>query len=71
MRGEWTVLIYKIGFAIVGASAFVFSWVYTVQEHGWVAGVLLGWIPALIIGMFAGAIWPVTLAVIVALGFAI
>ena len=70
MRGERITQFYKIGFAIVGGLAFTWSWAYAIQDHGWAAGLILGWIPALVIGMFAGALWPLSLAVMVTIGLA-
>jgi len=43
---------------IVGGLAFLGTWIYAIVTYGFFFGVGLGWIPALGIGVVAGALWP-------------
>lgn len=43
---------------IVAGLVFVGSWIYAISAYGWFLGLSLGWIPSLILAMFAAALWP-------------
>jgi hypothetical protein len=62
--------IYKKGFFITAAIAFIASWIYAIVSWGFLIGVGLGWIPSLFIGLIAGFIWPlIALALVAGLCF--
>lgn len=55
---------YMWGVRIVGGLAFVVAWIYAISTYGFFLGVGLGWIPAGIIGLLLGYLWPVVAAVL-------
>lgn len=56
---------YMIGVWIVGVISFIAIWIYALATWGFLIGLMLGWIPALIGGAILGFLWPlVVLAVI-------
>jgi hypothetical protein len=44
---------------IVGFITFVVIWIYALVSWGFLLGLFLGWIPALIGGVIIGYLWPV------------
>ncbi len=52
---------YKTIAVLVGFIAFAASWIYCIFAYGFLIGVALGWIPAMIVGFIAGALWPIVL----------
>ena len=53
--------LYRGGVKVVGWPVFVLAWLYAVTQYGFFLGVGLGWIPAAVIGLVVGALWPVLL----------
>jgi len=53
--------VYRHAGIAVGAVAAMVAWVYAIATYGFFLGVGLGWIPALIIGVVAGLLWPLIL----------
>lgn len=51
---------------IIGVIAFFAIWIYSFISWGFLIGLAIGWLPALIGGFILGIIWPVVLLVIVA-----
>jgi hypothetical protein len=49
---------YQTGAIITGIIAFIAGWIYAVMSYGWFLGLGLGWIPALVVGVIAGLLWP-------------
>lgn len=49
---------YRGGVLVVGAMAFLISWIASSYAAGFV-GFMLGWIPSIIVGTIAGFLWPV------------
>ncbi len=50
--------VYGLLSVIVGACTFLLAWAYSIDRYGWFIGLGLGWLPALIIGLLAGMLWP-------------
>jgi hypothetical protein len=50
---------YETGFKITAVLAFFAGWAYAIFAYGFFLGGGLGWIPALLIAVIAGLIWPV------------
>jgi len=50
--------VYYVGALVVGAVAFLGSWIYCVASYGFLLGVGLGWLPSLIVAYIAGFAWP-------------
>lgn len=56
---------YMVGVWIVGVLSFLAIWIYALASWGFLIGLMIGWIPALIGGVILGFLWPlVVLAVI-------
>lgn len=53
-NGAW----YSIGFAISSFVTFFATWIYCIAEYGFLLGVGLGWLPASIVAVVIGAVWP-------------
>lgn len=49
---------YAIVSGLVGVVTFVGTWIYCVAEYGFLLGVGLGWLPAMITAVFAALLWP-------------
>jgi hypothetical protein len=56
---------------IVGGLVFLACWAYAVATYGFFLGVGLGWLPAAVIGVIAGFVWPAIALVGALLGLAI
>lgn len=50
--------IYPIGFGCTAMIVFVGVWIYCIATYGFLLGVGLGWLPALICAFIAGLVWP-------------
>ena len=62
---SWAGLSWLIGFV-----TFAGCWIYCISEYGFLFGVGLGWLPAIICAFFAGLLWPLAaIAVLVAVVF--
>ena len=59
--------IYKVGAWITGFGVFCFGWFYSIMEYGFLLGGSLGWFPSLLMAVFAGFLWPVSILVIMVL----
>ncbi len=53
----------------VGFLVFVGCWIYCIFAYGFLLGVGLGWLPALICGFLAAALWPLIILGVAILGF--
>ena len=56
---------YPIGGFITGALVFIGVWIYALASWGFLVGMTIGWIPALISAVIAGFIWPVLAVVVI------
>lgn len=57
------------GFAVlVGGIAFIGIWIYAFVAWGFLIGLAIGWLPALIGGFILGLLWPLVLLVILVIG---
>lgn len=52
---------YYLGAWIVGLLTFAGTWVWAISKYGFLIGVGLAWFPSLIVGVIAGAAWPLVL----------
>ncbi len=58
--------MYMVGAWIVGVLSFIAIWLYSLAEWGFLLGLTIGWVPALIGGTILGFLWPlVVLALII------
>lgn len=51
--------VYSLGVVIVGVIVFIGAWIYCIFTYGFLLGVGLGWLPAMITGGLAGIFWPI------------
>ena len=58
---------YQLGFAITGGITFLGVWAFACFQWGFLVGLAIGWLPALIAGAIVGALWPILLALLVVL----
>lgn len=49
---------YALGGFLTGGVVFLGCWIYAIATWGWFLGIAFGWIPAAIIGVIAGFLWP-------------
>jgi hypothetical protein len=56
---------------IVGGLTFVGAWIYAISTYGFFLGVGLGWLPAIVIGLIAGALWPLPILLVLAFVFVV
>lgn len=54
-------LSYSATSYITGFISFVVVWVYAISQWGFLIGITLGWIPAMITAFLAGLLWPLAL----------
>ena len=52
---------YDVGFFMVAVPVFIAVWVMAIDSYGLVVGLGLGWLPAIVVAVLSGAIWPVLL----------
>ena len=44
---------------LTGVVVFIGSWIYCINEYGFLIGVGVGWIPSIIVAGIAAALWPI------------
>ena len=49
---------YEVGTTITAWIVFVVAWIYCIAEYGFLLGVGLGWLPAGIVAVIVGLLWP-------------
>ncbi|MDO8468225.1 MAG: hypothetical protein Q7S29_00505 [Candidatus Peribacter sp.] len=54
--------IYFIVAIIVGLLTFIGVWIYALFSWGFLIGLAIGWLPALIAAWVAGLLWPLVVA---------
>jgi len=54
MDADW----YGAGAKITFWPVFLGTWIYCIATYGFLLGVGLGWLPAAIVGVIAGLLWP-------------
>ncbi len=54
-------IIYTVIAFIVGILAFFAIWIYSFFSWGFLIGLAIGWLPALIGGLIIGVLWPLIL----------
>lgn len=54
-------MVYAVGAIITGVIAFFGIWVYSFVSWGFLVGLAIGWLPAIIGGFIAGVLWPLIL----------
>lgn len=59
---------YSGGAIVVGFIAFFAIWIYAFVAWGFLIGLAIGWLPALIGGFILGLLWPLVLLVILVIG---
>jgi hypothetical protein len=57
--------LYLIGVPITAVLTFISCWIYAVMTYGFFLGIGLGWLPAIVIAIIAGWLWPLIALVIV------
>jgi len=62
MKDEF--LWYKMGAWIVGVGSFFAIWIYAFVSWGFLIGLAIGWLPALIGGAILGFLWPLALLIV-------
>ncbi|HEC66875.1 MAG TPA: hypothetical protein ENI23_16490 [bacterium] len=60
---------YELGVYVVGIILFIGVWLSSMEEWGFLLGVLFGWIPALIVAVIGGILWPFLLVLMIAVIF--
>jgi hypothetical protein len=63
-KRAWST-IYFIVATFTGSVVFIVSWFHAYLSWGFWPGVCLGWIPALLIGVAAGLIWPLVVFILI------
>ncbi|MCX6718742.1 MAG: hypothetical protein NTY81_04080 [Candidatus Staskawiczbacteria bacterium] len=56
---------YTIGAVITGIIVFIGVWIYAIASWGFLIGIAIGWLPAIIAALIAGLLWPLIVFVIV------
>ena len=56
---------YYAGALLTGIITFIASWIYCIVKYGFLLGVGLGWLPAIITAVVIGFAWPLVAIVIV------
>ena len=64
--GPTLIIIYFGGIWIARAIIFVGCWIYCIATYGFLLGVGLGWLPAMITAYFTAWLWPLVVIGIVA-----
>ncbi len=57
--------IYEIGAKITGFIFFIGLWIYAFSEWGFLVGLAIGWLPALIGAAVAAFLWPLIALIII------
>jgi hypothetical protein len=60
---------YAVGFRITFFLVFVGTWIWCMDEYGFLLGVGLGWLPSAITAFVAGMIWPLLALAVIGLIF--
>jgi len=55
--------IYGVGAIITGVIVFFGIWIYSFASWGFLIGLMIGWLPAIIGAFIAGVLWPLILLV--------
>ncbi|MEK7574512.1 MAG: hypothetical protein AAB514_03215 [Patescibacteria group bacterium] len=58
---------YIIGAYITGALVFIGVWIYAIASWGFLVGIAIGWLPAIIAAFIAGLLWPLVVLVVIGL----
>lgn len=53
--------VYEVGKCITGLIIFIGSYIYCINEYGFLFGLGLGWLPSFIIALIAAYLWPLIL----------
>ncbi len=56
---------YVLGVYIVGIISLIVIWIYAIVSWGFLIGLAIGWLPALIGGAILGFLWPLVVLVVV------
>ncbi len=62
---------YMIGVVITGIIAFFAIWIYAFFAWGFLIGLAIGWLPALIGAFIIGFLWPLVVLALVVIGILI
>lgn len=57
------LIIYYLGVWIFGFIIFIGVWIYAIMTWGFLLGIALGWIPAIIAAYIGGFLWPFLLLI--------
>ena len=60
---------YEMGAIVTGVLTFLGVWIYCVVAYGFLLGVGLGWLPAMIVACVAALIWPLIAIVFIILAY--
>lgn len=55
-------IYWYIGAWVVGVPTFIGTWIWCINEYGFLLGVGLGWLPSMIVAVIVGALWPLLVA---------
>lgn len=55
---------YKIWALVFGSITFLATWVYAFTVWGFLIGLAIGWLPALVAGIIIGFLWPLAVLAI-------
>lgn len=58
---------YLVGAWIVGFLTFLGIWIYSFIAWGFLIGLAIGWLPALIGGFILGTLWPLVILAVIGL----
>jgi hypothetical protein len=56
--GDALVRVYLSGTILTGELIYIGVWIYYIDKHGFLLGVSLGWLPALIAAVVLSWFWP-------------
>lgn len=59
--------VYGWGVFVTWVVTFLAAWIYAIAEYGYLLGVGLGWLPAMIVAMVVSILWPVLAAIVAAI----
>ena len=69
---DWFKVVYYSLTLLIGGIVFIIAWVYCIATYGFLFGVGLGWLPAMIVATLAGFAWPALLPLaLLVLGWAL
>lgn len=57
--------VYYLGVKLFGILGFICIWIYSFATWGFLIGLAIGWLPALIGGVIIGLLWPIFLILLV------